>query len=170
MKHFFILCIAVITSFSVFATNSDDALAYNDKIVSEQTKIGERILAFSTDPNEFSLKQIKTQSDESLSVLSSMKPIDGNKDFLNAAKALFKFYGSITKDEYKKILAILQQKDKYSQEQLNAKIGEYTASISKKENPLDNNFQTAQIAFAKKYGFTLRKNELEDKFKEAKEN
>ena len=167
MKHLFILCISLITSFQLFAAN-DAAITYNDKIVGEQTKIGEAILAFSGNPNDFSLKQIKTQADNSLTVLNTMKPFDGNKDLLDAAKALFKFYAAITKNEYKKILVILQEKDKYTQEQLTAKINEYSNSISKREAPLDEKFQTAQKAFAKKHNFTLSKNELEEKIKNAK--
>ncbi|MBK9793829.1 MAG: hypothetical protein IPP60_12260 [Sphingobacteriales bacterium] len=168
MKHLFIFCFLLITSFSIYA-NSEDAIAYNDKIVSEQTKIGEAILAFSTNPNDFSLTQIRTQAENSLGVLNGMKPMDGNKDFLVAAKALFKFYAGITKNEYKKILELIQEKDKYTSEQITAKINELTESISKKEVPLDAQFKDAQVAFAKKYNFTLRKNDLEEKFKDAKE-
>lgn len=164
MKYFLFLFIAFITSVSSYA-NNDEAISYNDKIVGEQTKIGEAIIAFSNDPNDFSLTQIKTQADNSLEVLNSMKPLDGNKDFLEAAKALFRFYGEITKAEYKKILELLQNKDKYTQEQLTTKITAYTESIGKKEHPLDEKFQAAQSSFAKKYGFTLTKNELEDKIK-----
>ena len=75
MKHLFIFCFLLITSFSIYA-NSEDAIAYNDKIVSEQTKIGEAILAFSTNPNDFSLTQIRTQAENSLGVLNGMKPMD----------------------------------------------------------------------------------------------
>ena len=89
MKHILLLLITIIVSFSVKA-NNDAAIAYNDKIVNEQTKIGETILSFSGNPNEFSLTQIGTQVQNSLKVLNSMKALDGNKDFLDAAKALFK--------------------------------------------------------------------------------
>ncbi|MFN8295148.1 MAG: hypothetical protein U0T69_03085 [Chitinophagales bacterium] len=168
MKHFLFLFLTVIASFYAKA-NNDAAIAYNDKIVNEQTKIGETILSFSGNPNEFSLTQISTQVQNSIKVLNSMKALDGNKDFLDAAKALFKFYASITKNEYKKILVLLQEKNKYSQEELVSKIDELTNSISSKERPLDKKFQAAQAAFAQKYGFTLTKNKLEDKIKNVTE-
>jgi hypothetical protein len=159
----FLLCsFAFLSSFA----GNNEAIAYNDKIVSEQNKIGEAILAFSGNPNDFSLSGIKTQAERSLSVLKEMKPYEGDKKFLSAAKALFKFYGDITENEYKKILQLVVDKKKYTQEEITQKINKLTESISKREHPLDKAFQEAQIAFAQKYGFSLRKNDLIDKFKE----
>lgn len=165
MKHILILLITIATSVSANA-NNDAAIAYNDKIVNEQTKIGETILLFSGNPNEFSLTQISTQVQNSLKVLNTMRGFDGSKDLLEAAKALFKFYASITKNEYKEILELLEKRNKYSQEELSSKIDELTNSISAKEGPLDKKFQAAQSVFAQKYGFTLSKNKLEEKIKD----
>ncbi|HPN19714.1 MAG TPA: hypothetical protein PK546_09215 [Chitinophagales bacterium] len=168
MKSLFILLISILSTVATFASDAD-AIDYNDKIVTEQNKIGEAILAFSSNPNDFTLNQIKIQADEGLEVLNSMKPFEGNKKFLSAAKALFKFYGEITGNEYKKILLLIKEKDKYTNEEINAKVNELTGSISKKENPLDVQFKEAQVEFAGKYNFTLTKNELEEKINKLKE-
>jgi hypothetical protein len=82
---------------------------------------------------------------------------------------LFKFYGEITGNEYKKILLLIKEKDKYTNEEINAKVNELTGSISKKEDPLDVQFKEAQVEFAGKYNFTLTKNELEEKINKLKE-
>ena len=155
MKSLFILFISILSTVATFASDAD-AIDYNDKIVTEQNKIGEAILAFSSNPNDFTLNQIKIQADEGLEVLNSMKPFEGNKKFLSAAKALFKFYGEITGNEY-------------TNEEINAKVNELTGSISKKENPLDVQFKEAQVEFAGKYNFTLTKNELEEKINKLKD-
>ena len=85
MKSLFILFISILSTTATFASDAD-AIDYNDKIVTEQNKIGEAILAFSSNPNDFTLNQIKIQADEGLEVLNSMKPFEGNKKFLSAAK------------------------------------------------------------------------------------
>lgn len=164
MKHLFILLFCISSGFVALA-NDNDAISYNDKIVNEQIKIGEAILAFSNNPNDFSLNQIRTQGENSLKVLNEMKAYEGNKDFLSAAKTLFRFYVSITQNEYRKILDLIADKNSYTTEEITEKINQLTESISKKEKPLDAKFKDAQVAFAQKYNFTLSKNELEDKFK-----
>jgi hypothetical protein len=164
MKHSYIFFLFLLISISVFAQDNE-AIAFNDKIVNEQIKIGEAILAFSDNPNDFSLKQIKIQSDKSINELNSMKVFDGNKKFLSAAKSLFKFYGEITNNEYKKILDLIQNKNKYTSEEVTTKITKLTESITKKESILDAGFKEAQQNFAAKYNFSLTKNELEERFK-----
>lgn len=166
MNYIFIFTLCILSAFSGLA-NNNDAVEYNDKIVNEQTKIGEAILAFSNNPNNFSLSLIKEQAEKSQDVLKQMKPFEGNKQFLAAAKALFKFYADITNKEYKKILEIIEDKDKYSPSDITAKINELSNSISKREVPLDKAFEDAQVEFAKKYNFSLRKNDFSDKIEKA---
>lgn len=169
MKHFFFILFLFFASRGVFA-NSNEAVAYNDKIITEQNKISETLLTFSGNPNEFSLSNITTQVDKSLDVLKGMKAFDGNKDFLISAKALFKFYKNISENEYKKILYFLENKRNYPQEELDKKVDELTKSIAQSEGSLDASFQYNQRKFAEKYGFALRKNSMADKFTIGVEN
>lgn len=163
MKQFCIAIFSLFITVNTFAANQD-AIAYNDKIIKEQNKIGEAMLIFSNNPNEFSLSSINTQIYKGMSVLNTMKPFEGNKKFLQAAKALFKFYNSIVKNEYQKILTLMVNNKNYSQDALTKKIDEVTHSISKKEIAYDKAFQAAQKEFALKYGFILQKNNLLEKY------
>lgn len=168
MRRFLLVFTAIITLQFVFAQNQA-AIAYNDKIVQEQSKIAESILHFSTNPNEFALSQIKNQAEAGLNILNDMKPFEGNKEFLNAAKKIFKFYISIADNEYKKMLDLISHADEYTESALTQKAQELTESLSKKEKPLDAKFQTAQVAFAKKYGFKLTKNEVQERLESDEE-
>lgn len=163
-----LLIVAFIFTANAFA-NNNDAVLYNDRIIAEQNKIGLTLLTFSGNPNEFSLSSVTTQVDKSLDVLKGMKAFDGDKEFLISAKALFKFYKSISKNEYLKILQIIENKKRYTQEEVGIKIDLLTKSIAQQEDPLDAAFQSAQKKFANKYGFTLTKNNLSEKFTKSDE-
>lgn len=161
MKKYIFLLIAFFTINTISATNSQEAIDYNYKIVTEQNKIGNQILAFTEAPSKESLAGLQKQAASSLAVLNSMKSFDKNNDLLNAAKDLFKFYVAVTSDEYAKILDLISE-TKLTQEELISKINVYVASISEKEKTFDANFGAAQTAFAKKYGFTFSQNALQE--------
>ena len=97
-----------------------------------------------------------------------MKPFEKNSELLNAAKALFQFYIDVTNNEYAKVLALLNESSKYSQEELVERINIYVASISQKEKEFDTAFSIAQNNFAKKYGFTLTENKLQEEIDSVK--
>ena len=162
-KITFILGLFLSATFSFASDNP--AIDYNDKIIIEQNKIGTSIKAFSQNPNDFTLDNIHQQVKKSLVILDEMQPFNGNKKFLKSAKNLFKFYLSITQNEYKEMLDLIINKNNESSEVVNNKITILGDKISKKEDPLDDKFQTAQIAFAKENNFTLTPNQ-EEKTKE----
>lgn len=149
-------------------SNTDQAVAYNDRIVNEQTKIGKAILEYSSNPNDQTLQGIKDQVKGGLAVLKSMKPYEGNSSLRDAAKDLFKFYQEVAEDEYKKIADLMKDSGKYTKDELVDKINKYADDIGKKEKPLDAKFQSLQEAFAKKYGFRITKNELQEQIDEQK--
>lgn len=156
MKVLFSTIIVLLLSACAFA-EQENAIEYNDKIISEQTKIGAAIMAFSASPNDFSLSSVRTQVDKSLEVLKGMKPYEGNKTFLSSAKSLFKFYAGVSNKEYRKILILLDNRGKFTPEKLTESINQLIETIAKKEEPLDKAFQVQQVAFAAKYGFQLQK-------------
>jgi hypothetical protein len=162
MKNLLVLLVAIFTIHATQAKSDNAAIDYNDKIVAEQNKIGEQILAFTAQPTNESIVVLQKQAAASLEVLNSMKPFEKNSELLDAAKKLFKFYVDITTNEYVKVLELLNNSDKYKPEELSAKINEYVAIISQKESILDANFSIAQQNFAKKYGFTLTENKLQE--------
>lgn len=162
MKNLLVLLVAVFTIHATQAKSDNAAIDYNDKIVAEQNKIGEQILAFTAQPTNESIIVLQKQAAASLEVLNNMKPFEKNSELLDAAKKLFKFYVDITTNEYAKVLELLNNSEKYKAEELTAKINEYVAIISQKESVLDANFSIAQQNFAKKYGFTLTENKLQE--------
>lgn len=164
MKNSILVLLILFSATSLFA-NADEAVSYNDKIIAEQTKIGEQIMAFSGTVNEFSLQSLREQIDKSIAVLNKMKPYKGNKSLLNNAKKLFKFYASITDGEYKEMLKLIEHRNKYTDDELKTKLDKLSEKISKQEKLLDANFQRAQKEFALEYGFTLTTNPLEEKIK-----
>lgn len=163
MKFLFTITITLLSISLVWT--SDEAVRYNNEIITEQNKIGEAILEFSNNPNDFTLLNIKNKGEESLLVLSKIKGFETDKKFIKAAKNLFKFYINISQKEYKEMLTLLTSGNNFTKEAINKKIKELSGSISKKEKPLDEKFQAAQKEFAKKYNFELSKNELQERMK-----
>ena len=111
MRVLFSTILVLLLSTSAFA-EQESAIEYNDKIITEQTKIGAAIITFSTTPNDFSLSNVRNQVDKSLDILNGMKPYEGNKTFLSSAKTLFKFYAGVSNKEYRKILQLLENRQK----------------------------------------------------------
>ena len=161
--------VAFFTLNATHANNDIIAVEYNDKIVAEQNKIGNQILAFTEAPSAESLAGLQKQANASIGVLNEMKPYKKNGELLNAAKSLFQFYIDVTSNEYAKVLALFNESSKYSQEELIEKINVYVDVISQKEKIVDTNFAAAQTAFAKKHGFTLTENKLQEEIDSVKQ-
>jgi hypothetical protein len=161
MKHYIFILLTFLFINISQAKPNNDAIEYNDKIVTEQTKIGNQILAFSEAPTDESLAVLQKQATTSLAVLNEMKPFEKNAELLNTAKVLFQFYINVTNNEYAKILDLFKNSTKYKQEELIEKINVYVAAIGAKEKNIDQNFSVAQNTFAKKFGFTLTENKLQ---------
>ena len=139
--------------------------AYNDSIINEQNKIMKIMLEmanyFSTDLNKAeTLRQdLVKQCHASVKVLQALPAYDGDTKFRDAGVALYGFYAQISDKEYKEMIDILK---KAEIEQ--ADIDRLTAleqDITKREVKFDEDFQSAQTAFAKKHGFTLKENEYQ---------
>ncbi len=169
MQKLILLLVAFLTLNATYAKTDNAAIDYNDKIVAEQNKIGNQILAFTEAPTDESLAGLQKQANASLGVLNEMKPFEKNSELLNAAKSLFQFYIDVTSNEYAKVLGLFKESNKYSQEELIEKINIYVTSISQKEKIFDTTFSAAQTAFAKKYGFTLTENKLQEEIDSLKQ-
>jgi uncharacterized protein YcfL len=165
MKSLFVLFLSIFVSAVAFSAN-DEAIAYNDKIIHEQKLIMDKILVFSSSPDATSLSDIKKQALKSIAVLKKMKPLEKNSDLLDSATDLFKFYADVTEDEYQKILDYMNQITDANRQQIVVKINEQIASITAKEKPLDEQFQLAQQEFARRHGFRLVENEMQEKIDE----
>lgn len=139
---------------------------YNDVIIGEQNKISKIMIDmanhFGTDLNKSDQlrEQLVKQCQSSVSVLRELPAFEGDTKFRDAGIALYTFYGQISAMEYKEMIDILK-KDNIQTSDIE-RLTALEKEITKREIPLDDAFQNAQNAFAKKHGFTLIENEYQD--------
>ncbi len=160
MKKLFLLLLVI----PFAASAQKDVLEFNDIIVEEQTKIGQRLIDFNyaveagtdTDmPLKLTLEQVKV----SIAVVEKLSWQDGAA-LKKSALALFDFYKSIVSNEYKEMVSIINHPE-LSEGDI-TQLNELIASITEREEKLDADFAAEQEAFAKMNNFTLEENELQD--------
>lgn len=151
------LFLLLLLTFSFTASAQEDASDYNNMIVDEQTKIGNRIVDFSNaESNEdmqLAHKILLQQIDESLSVIEKLGAWQGDGALQNSSIQLFNFYKSIASIEYKEIMEMLN-KDQLSEEEI-SHYDVIQTNITSREEKLDADFAFRQEEFAKRWGFTL---------------
>jgi hypothetical protein len=138
---------------------------YNDAIIGEQTKIYKIMLRmadyFSKDLKKADKVRLELvdQCQKSIDFLKKLPAYEGDKDFRDAGVALFTFYKEISEKEYKEIIDILKKEQiEPADVEVLRKLEE---QITKREKPLDDAFQAAQQAFAKKHNLSLYENEIQ---------
>lgn len=160
MKNLLLLLLLI--PFAASAQTS--ALEFNDKIVEEQTKIGQRLIDFNyaveagtdTDmPLQLTLEQVKA----SLAVVEKLSWQDGGP-LKKSAVELFKFYQGIVSNEYVEMIKIVEKPQLLDADI--KRMNELLASITEREGKLDAEFAYQQESFAKLNNFTLERNELQD--------
>lgn len=138
---------------------------YNDAIIGEQTKISKVMIRmadyFSTDLNESDKVRLElvVQCQKSIDFLKELPDYKGDKEFRDAGVALFTFYKEISEKEYKEMIDILKKEEiELADIEVLTKLEE---QIAQREGPLDDAFQGAQQAFAKKHNLSLYDNEIQ---------
>jgi hypothetical protein len=173
MKHVF--KIAIVFSGMLFAScdiagqlsQADDARAFNDSIVGQQSKIVRCILDMSG-AYEADIAMAEQYRKEGVSVAGQgIRKVEGMKaasdeqlGFKNASLQLFRFYKELLAKESREIITILG-KDSIDQVDLD-RITAIENSITSRETKLDSLFEKAQEAFAKKHGVMLLNNPLQN--------
>lgn len=160
MKNLLLLLLVI--PFAASAQTS--AIEFNDMIVEEQTKIGQRIIDFNTAvensaPTDLPLQLTLDQTKASIAVVEKLSWQDGAA-LKKSALELFKFYQSIVANEYVEMVKIVEKPELVDADI--TRINELLASITDREAVLDADFAAQQEAFAKLNGFTLERNELQD--------
>lgn len=154
----------VLISFTLSVSAQKDATEYNDIIIDEQTKIGEKIVNFSNaqtnEDMDLALKILEKQVGVSIETLNNLGGWNGDKDFLNSAHTLFNFYKEIASSDYRKMLDILIHEE-LTEEDVE-KLNIIAADISAREKAFDDDFAIKQEEFAKRNGFTLAPVELQE--------
>ncbi len=161
MKKLFLLLLV----FPFAATAQKTAVEYNDLIVDEQNKIGQRIIDFnyaveSGEEIDLPLKLILEQIDVSIDVIEKVKPWEDGAALKGSALSLFKFYKSIVSKEYTEMVSILKKEN--IDETDVKRIDVLLASVSEREEKLDADFSYHQEAFAKRWNIELAPSELQD--------
>ena len=161
MKKFFLLLLII--PFAASAQKS--AIDYNDMIVEEQTKIGQKIIDFnyaveSDADMEMPLKLTLAQIDVSIAAIEKLSTWEDGAALKSSALQLFKFYKSIVSVEYREMVNILYHEN-LSDADVN-RLNELMASVSEREKKYDDDFQRVQEAFAKRWNIDLVPNEIQD--------
>lgn len=163
MKKLICLLLVISSALSVFAQK--DAIEYNDMIVDEQNKIGQKIIDFnyaveSGGDMEMPLKLTLAQIDASIATLQKMSTWEDGAALKASAIELFKFYKSIVSVEYREMVNILYHEN-LSEADIN-RLDELMANVSEKEKKYDADFQKAQEAYAKRWNIDLIPNDIQD--------
>jgi hypothetical protein len=169
MKKLCVILLVIGLQFAANAQPFNDAVQYNDYIVSQQNLIGEKIIAYNT---EFGVENVTREMvqpyyDDLLKTtrevvvrMRNLEVFEGNEQFLKASVDLMEFYQRTVEGAYLEMINIIFDPDFNDQsvEKLNTLLTNLTAE----EAVYDDAFQKSQEAFANAYGFTIEKNELED--------
>lgn len=147
------------------ASAQKTAVEYNDIIVDEQSKIGQRIIDFNYaveagEEMDLPLKLILEQIDISIAVVEKVKPWEDGAALKSSALSLFKFYKSIVAKEYSEMVGILK-KENIAESDV-ARLDELLASITEREEKLDADFSYQQETFAKRWNIELAPSELQN--------
>ncbi len=161
MKKLFLLLLVIPFAASAQTT----AVEYNDIIVDEQNKIGQRIIDFnyaveSGEEMDMPLKLILEQIAVSIEVVEKVNPWEDGAALKNSALSLFRFYKSIVSKEYQEMVDILK-KENIAESDV-TRLDKLLADITEREAKLDADFSYQQEAFAKRWNIELTPSELQD--------
>lgn len=161
--------ILTLLSIIILSTNSTaqnkkfaNAVEYNDFIVKEQAKIGNKIQDFNktfeqtTDSTimHIARKEIINQVDSSIKQLRKMVPFNADTSLKKSAISLFYFYRKAAVNEYAKIITIFLN-NKISNDEKLKQFQDTYKLVTETEAIYDENFALAQRAFAVKHNIKL---------------
>jgi len=165
-KGYLVMIIFSTTLLHSFAQTPEfkNPVDYNDYIIGEQLKIGQKLQEFSKtiesrskSKMNLALAAVKAQIVESLERIRAIGSYEDNSEFRNAAILLFEFYNVISNNQYEEVIEIVA-KEKYSnvdQERIKNLMG----NMSKQEASHDKKFATAQKNFAEQFDISITENE-----------
>ncbi len=144
----------------------EDAIKYNDKIISEQRKVVDkendltRYIKSGTltnDKLDENYNNLSKQVGESIDAVNKIEAFDGKTDLKDATLQFFSVYKSVIGKEYKEwILNLKTPLDKVDQKVLDEETY-IVKTINDKLDEAHNIYKTAQNNFAAKYKFEIAK-------------
>jgi uncharacterized coiled-coil protein SlyX len=153
----------LLMSFFACGPTKEDAIKYNDAIITEQRKVvdKENELTGAIKSNAGNLDEILAgltkQTEESIAVVTKMEDFDKKSDFKDAALKLFNVYKDVAAVEYKAWLANLKTPIDQVNDQVLAEETELVKKINEKIDKALGDFTKAQEDFAAKYKFEIAK-------------
>lgn len=168
-----IIFLLIFLIFISCSSERKEAIEYNDKIISEQNKIIEKAIDFTSsfETRNYgmidSIRQILLlQIDKAIGEVSKMDSFEGYDSLRLAALDLFNFYKKVYENEFKEITQIITKDSLSISEDDIIRHNILTRKIKNEEITYDNNFQKAQQSFAKKYNLNINRNEYQDRLNE----
>jgi hypothetical protein len=163
-KLFLVLAFLPLLLFTQCGPTTEDAIAYNDKIIAQEFAvigtIDELQNALATyDPAKIepALNAAKVQVDISIEAVKLIGGFDKNNDFLDATLNLFNVFKSQINNEYKEQFEIYKLPiDQYTTTEEN-RYNELNKIIDDQYFPAFDKFSKAQDEFAAKWKFELEK-------------
>jgi hypothetical protein len=151
---------ALLNSTGLKAQSTDEAIAYNDKMIAIQSGVDQSIVDFidaidSFDPEFMKLQKVETlkKIDEGIKKVSKMEKFDGTA-FKKEMKKLLVMYKEITNNELTKVVEILST----GKEMTDADWDQYDAlyeSALLKYNAAFDKFNAFQAEFGDKFDFSI---------------
>lgn len=144
------------------------AVEYNDYIVAEQDKIGEKIMEFNTlieDLNSTKelannkIQEVLKVIKSSIAAIEKLSDFEGNKELRQTTLDLFKYYEKCIGVYYVEIINIIYAAE--LTDDSTVQLQKIMDKITSEEKILDENFSKAQNNFAKAHNFQLIDNELQ---------
>lgn len=166
------LILAVLLGCSFLSLNAqtfNTPVEYNDYIVTQQNKVGEKLVAFSSmlGDGKSSKAEIDTYLTNMLSTaqtatkaVEKMGPYDHSTNLRDNSVGLFKFYERAIANDYKALVDLIYAET--PDDKLMEKVQAILVKVTEEEAGYDASFQTAQQDFAAKYNIQLQENALQD--------
>jgi len=141
-----------------------DPIAYNDYLVDQQKQIGDAInefvTAFSDNANGYdellvALEKVSGSIRASIKLVEDLESFEGDDTLRQSSLSLFRFYRTIIKRDYGRILDITFKKEVPIDS--DTEINKIINTLTEEEKVFDAAFSRAEEAFAQKHHFTLTK-------------
>jgi len=146
----------------------DQAIAYNDRLIGLQDRVGTSLLALFTafDGGSANARPaLAVLQSETASVLAEAKtipPFNGDASLRDAFIPLLQFYSDAANTEFPLLISLVERAERGEDVTVEATAAQ--TRISEREAAADAAFGKAQNDFATKWNFSLTPNELQEKF------
>lgn len=173
MKKLLLICSSIFIGLVYISTAYANTLSnkyksaakYNDAIIDQQHAIAEEFVDFFSKFKTATLEDLKAERLDLIQKLNTatekvkaMPDFKGDFAFRDGALELFSFYKSTLDLEYEQMIHLIADRDR-SAEDLQ-KLRTFRNDLVKREEEIDNKFETIQVEFAKKHGLELVKTEI----------